>query len=55
MMPTRAKPRGAVAFVARTADAIIAFRRYANFIGGEDRPARLFVSIEDARQWLEQR
>lgn len=48
------KPRGAVAFVATAYDAVGAFRRYANFMGGQDRPIRMFLSVEDARQWLEQ-
>ena len=46
-------PRGAVAAVATTAEAIVALRRYANFHGGEDRPVRLFETIEAARAWLD--
>lgn len=46
-------PRGAVAAVATTPEAIVALRRYANFYGGEDRPVRLFASIEAARAWLD--
>lgn len=46
-------PRGAVAAVATTPDAIGALRRYANFHGGEDRPVRLFETIEAARAWLD--
>lgn len=48
------KPRGAVAVVVTAHDAQVAVRRYANFMGGEDRPLRLFASLADARQWLEQ-
>jgi hypothetical protein len=47
------RPRGAVALVGTTDDANDAFRRYANFFGGEDRPVRLFGSVEEARLWLE--
>lgn len=46
-------PRGAVALVWTTYDTNEGFRRYANFFGGEDRPVRLFVSVEEARLWLE--
>ena len=46
-------PRGAVAVVATTSEAVYALRRYANFMGGEDRPLRLFDSLDDARRWLE--
>lgn len=45
-------PRGAVAAVATTPEAIVALRRYANFYGGEDRPVRLFETIEAAHAWL---
>ena len=44
-------PRGAVAAVAVTVEARDAVRRYMNFAGAS-RPMRLFVSIDDARQWL---
>jgi hypothetical protein len=46
-------PRGAVAAVATTKEAIGALRRYMNFLGADDRPIRLFASIEEARDWLE--
>ena len=45
-------PRGAVAAVATTFEAVSALRRYANFFGGEDRPVRLFDTIEAACAWL---
>jgi hypothetical protein len=47
-------PRGAVAAVATSFEAVLALRRYANFFGGEDRPVRLFDNIETARAWLVQ-
>jgi hypothetical protein len=45
-------PRGAVAAVATSFEAVLALRRYMNFFGGEDRPVRLFDTIEAARAWL---
>jgi hypothetical protein len=45
--------RGAIAVVATTHDAILAARRYMNFAGGEDRPVRLFDSLDRARSWLD--
>jgi hypothetical protein len=45
-------PRGAVAAVATNFEAVLALRRYMKFFGGEDRPVRLFDTIEDARAWL---
>jgi hypothetical protein len=47
-------PRGAVAAVATSFEALSALRRYANFFGGDDRPVRLFERIETARAWLAQ-
>jgi hypothetical protein len=49
------EPRGAVALVGTTHNMNDAFHRYANFFGGEDRPVRLFGSVEEARLWLESR
>jgi len=48
------KPRGAVAAVAVTGEALKALQRYTNFFGGEDRPVRVFFTIEAAREWLDQ-
>lgn len=48
------RPRGPVAVVATRFEAVLALRRYANFFGGEDRPVRLFDTIEAAREWLGQ-
>ena len=47
-------PRGPVAVVATSHDAVLAVSRYANFMGAEDRPLRLFASTTDARRWLEE-
>jgi len=47
-------PRGPVAVVATTYDTVLAVSRYANFVGAEERPLRLFASMADAREWLEQ-
>jgi hypothetical protein len=46
-------PRGPVAAVATTKEAIGALRRYMNFLGADDRPIRMFASIEEAQAWLE--
>ena len=46
------EPLGAIAFVATKPEATMAFQRYANFLGGEDRPTRLFETVEHARAWL---
>ena len=45
-------PRGAIAAVATTHEAVLALRRYANFLGDHDPPFRFFGSIDDARGWL---
>jgi hypothetical protein len=47
-------PRGPVAVVVTTHDAVLAVSRYANFMGAENRPLRLFASMTDARRWLEE-
>ena len=49
----RFEPRGAIAAVATAPEVIVALRRYANFHGGEDRPVRLFDTIESAIAWLD--
>ena len=47
-------PRGPVAVVATAREAVLAVKRYANFLGADAFPLRLFASTTDAEHWLEQ-
>jgi hypothetical protein len=47
-------PRGPVAAIAVTREASALLQRYMN-LGGADRPMRLFMSVDEARAWLEGR
>lgn len=47
-----ADPRGPIAIVAVTDEAVNLLRRFIN-LGGAKRPAKIFRSAEQARQWLD--